>query len=254
MRTNKSVPGPDGIPFVAYKTFAEPMLDMWVAAIQEAGEDVEWDGSFGNALLVLLKKVDGCPRPDQFRPISITNAQYRVIVRYWALWFARQIGVLSETQAAMAQGRVIDSAVEAIADEMWERVATGKSTTMLQTDFMKAYDFINRDAILRILEAVNAPRQIINLSKKIYQDSQISLNTGEENYSFTGRTGVKQGCPISPLIYCIIFDLLVSKIPHVKGVTAAYVDDNLFLTSWSLTRVWIRTRVGRESDESRTRV
>ena len=110
MRTTKSVPGPDGIPFIAYKTFVEPMLDMWVAAIQEAGEDVEWEGSFGNALLVLLKKVDGCPRADQFRPISITNAQYRVIVRYWALWFARQIGVLSETQAAMAQGRVIDSA------------------------------------------------------------------------------------------------------------------------------------------------
>ena len=53
------------------------------------------------------------------------------------------------------------------------------------------------------------------------------MGNGGKKRSFTSRTGVKQGCPISPLIYCIVFDLLVCKVLKGRGVTAsaAYADD-----------------------------
>jgi len=131
MRTNKTVAGPDGIPFVAYKIFADELLDVWVAVIQEAGEDVEWDESFPAAQLILLPKelrrlIKVHEAPD-FRPISITNSFYRLITRYWAKWLAEVVvGTMAKEQAAVVKGRTIDEVVERMVDEFMERVANRK--------------------------------------------------------------------------------------------------------------------------------
>ena len=189
---------------------------MWVDIIQESGEEPLFEESFGETQLCLIPKTEEIPRPDQFQPISITNSDYRIITRYWALWFMDNAGgYISEFQNVMFPGRCIDAAVEKIHDSFVEAILEGEETLLLQTDFCKAYDFINRQALMIILKELGAPRQIQNLARKILEPAQVWLpNIGKKGHMgkpecILGQTGVRQGCPISPLLFIIVFDLLL---------------------------------------------
>ena len=81
-RTNNTSARPDGISFSLYKVTQEKYFDMWVELIQQAGEIIEFPPSFGESQLCLIPKVKNIPRPDQFRPISVTNSDYRIVMRY----------------------------------------------------------------------------------------------------------------------------------------------------------------------------
>ena len=81
-RTNNTSAGPDGIPFSLYKATQEKYFDMWVELIQQVGEMMEFPPSFGESQLCLISKVENIPRPDQFQPISVTNSDYQIVMRY----------------------------------------------------------------------------------------------------------------------------------------------------------------------------
>lgn len=51
---------------------------------------------------------------------------------------------MSKKQNGGAKGRIIDDAVEIVVDDFMERIARGNQVYFLQTDFMKAYNFLNR--------------------------------------------------------------------------------------------------------------
>ena len=50
----------------------------------------------------------------------------------------------------MFKGKSINAAVETIYDAFYEALADGQDITLLQTDFCKAYDYVNHDALIHI--------------------------------------------------------------------------------------------------------
>ncbi len=230
-RSNNTSAGPDGIPFSLYRATRGYCLKMWVELIEKAAEDEEFPLEFGESQLVLIPKVDNIPRPDQFRPISVTNSDYRIIMRWWALHVTLAARpVISKYQNAMLEGRSIDVAVETIHDAFMEALASGEDVAILQTDFKKAYDFVNRDALIHILQRMKAPPHFINVVKKVVAISKTWLpNIGnEKEFSYIdSQTGVRQGCPISPLLFIIVFDILLASLKrnHSLKELSGYMDD-----------------------------
>jgi len=102
--------------------------------------------------------------------------------------------------------------VETVLDAFYERIAEGKEASLLSTDFAKAYDYLNRDVIIKVLMDIKAPSQIVELAKKIFQDANIYFHANGLTRIIRSWTGVKQGCPISPAIFCLVFDLLVDRL------------------------------------------
>ena len=103
-KTKKTAPGPDSIPFQFYKSVATKVTEALIAMIREAGEEETWPEDFCEARVVLLPKVEGAPMPSQFRPISITNADYRIVTRYWATWLGEVIpGAIAGQQQAVGR-------------------------------------------------------------------------------------------------------------------------------------------------------
>ena len=167
-RTNNTSTGPNGIPFSLYKVIQEKYFDMWVELIQQVGEIMEFPPSFGESQLCLIPKVKNIPHPHQFRPISVTNSDYWIVMRYWAKWLMEiASGVISKEQHVMFKGKSIDKAVESVYDSFYEALAEGKDVTLLQTDFCKTYDYVNHDALFYILKGLNAPPQAIYVVEKV---------------------------------------------------------------------------------------
>ena len=61
----------------------------------------------------------------------------------------------------MFKGKSIDAAVETIYNAFYEALADGQDITLLQTDFCKAYNYVNYDALIHILKRLKAPPQAI---------------------------------------------------------------------------------------------
>ena len=66
----------------------------------------------------------------------------------------------------MFKGKLIDAAVKTIYDAFYEALADGQDIILLQTDFCKAYDYVNCDVLIHILKRLKAPFQAIFVIEK----------------------------------------------------------------------------------------
>ena len=191
--------------------------------------------NFGDSDLYLIPKGTGNLSPLNFRPISVTSTIYRLITKYFSSEFRKVASNhLSSEQRALLLDRTITSAVIDVRDTFLDRIHNMIESHLLQTDLRKAYDFLNRDAIISILEKLNYPPHLINLSRIALRPSKSFIRVGrskkdQEIPSFSSVSGVKQGCPLAPYLYIITFDLFISKInpslhPDIL-ISRAYMDD-----------------------------
>ena len=75
--------------------------------------------------------------------------------------------VISPEQNAMFARKSIDNAVKSIHDGFMEVVAEDKNMTILQTDFCKAYDYVNHKALIELLIGLNASPQALKVVFKV---------------------------------------------------------------------------------------
>jgi hypothetical protein len=236
--------GYDGNPFSLFISSFELLEEVWVDLIDGIGNGtISLNDDFGCSLLSLIAKADGNIETKDFRPISVTNVIYRIIMKY----FAKEIRRLAEplisvSQRALLKGRSIISATRHILDTWYNRLWNNKDTVFLKTDFSKAFDFFNRDALLAILDYYNLPPFVLNVAKVALKNSETHVLGYSDSVNFMSVTGVRQGCPVSPLFYILGVDLLASNLMKTEGVVAfgCYADDNgLVLEDHkALNRIW----------------
>jgi ribonuclease HI len=228
-KSYNSSQGYDGTPFSLITSSYHLLKDVWIALIRKmaAGELNDNTDAF-NTLLNLLPKKEGDVTALDFRPISVANTIYRLIMKYWAKVLADEVEeIISEPQRALLRGRTIGDAVRDIHDTYYNRIHRREDVILLQTDFSKAFDFVNRSALMRTLKKLNLPSYLLNIAKYATKDNKVTL-VNTHPTTFRGVTGVRQGCPISPLLYIIVVDLLVAQLSKINGIVTmrAYADDN----------------------------
>ena len=114
----------------------------------------------------------------------------------------------------MFKGRLIGSAVETIYDSFYEALAEREDISLLQTDFCKAYDYVNHDALLHILKRVNAPPQAVFV-EKVLQPSNTCYPLLDGNLVhpllnlLQARLKFVRACPIFSLLFIIASNLLL---------------------------------------------
>ena len=231
-KKRRTAPGPDGIPlnFYANTVHHKHIRKMWKAILKRLGDSQanipEW---FVEGNLMLFPKDNGTIGPDKFRPITVSNADYRLSMGLWAKRLATHLNDwISPPQRAQLKGRNIRQCIECVGDLWFQREWERKAAHLLQIDFAKAFDFINREAIKYIMQVINLPTNISAAISHALQPAPTYLCTpGHPPSLFVVKNGVKQGCPTSPLVFIMIEDLLVYALHKTQGIMAmgAYADD-----------------------------
>lgn len=76
-------------------------------------------------------------------------------------------------------------------------------------DFEKAFDTVEHRTILQVMEAMNLPAQWLEwIGRILSSDLSAVLLNGVPGKSFKCRRGVRQGDPLSPLIFVLAAELL----------------------------------------------
>jgi hypothetical protein len=86
-------------------------------------------------------------------------------------------------------------------------------------DFKKAFDTVPRDLLWQVLEGLGISGRILECLRSMYRQDQACLHHPEEGLTptFLCCIGVKQGCPLNPLLFGLFIDGLEKRLNALEG-------------------------------------
>ena len=94
-----------------------------------------------------------------------------------------------------------------------------KNHMIISIDAEKAFDKIQHRFMIKTLQKAGIEWTYLNIIKTIYDKptASIILN-GEKLKAFPLKSGTRQGCPLSPLLFSIVLEVLATAIREEKEV------------------------------------
>ena len=94
-----------------------------------------------------------------------------------------------------------------------------KNHMTISIDAEKAFDKIQHRFMIKTLQKMGIEGTYLNIVKAIYDKptANIILN-GEKLKAFPLRSGTRQGCPLSPLLFNIVLEILTTAIREEKEI------------------------------------
>ena len=227
-----SAPGPDGVPFSAFKGMKTLLAPILFDVIQEMIEGTHGpDELFNRAYLICLPKTDAeVHEPGGTRPLSIVDAINRIIASVFRIALERAVGkYISEPQRGFIQGRhMLRNILEIDYQAQRISIKSNKGAIIL-LDFKAAFPSINHTFMWEALAAWGLPTNYIAALKMFYTHNKHTMRMGgAEMQSIEVHSGVRQGCPLSPIIFALCADVLLTELMLVLGedeVVRAFADD-----------------------------
>ena len=104
---------------------------------------------------------------------------------------------------------------------------------IISIDAEKAFDRTQHPFMIKTLQKVGIEGTYLNIIKAIYDNptANIILN-GEKLKSFLLRSGTRQGCPLSPLLFNIVVEVSATTIreeKEIKGIKIGKEEVKLLL-------------------------
>lgn len=230
----RSAPGPDGIrPEDWSKTPAETQAEIF--------NDWKDKGQIPRELrqcrTIFVPKQEVPAGPEDYRPISIAS----VPLRHMHTILARRLEMCCPPDVRQrgficADGTLENSAVlDAVLGDCKKKL---RECHMATLDFSKAFDTISHAALITLLKERGLPEAFCNYVAQLYETAHTTLAVNN-NMSQPIRVarGVRQGDPLSPLLFNVVMDLVLANLPQRVGyrlenelVSAlAYADDLVLL-------------------------
>ena len=94
-----------------------------------------------------------------------------------------------------------------------------KNHMIISIDAEKAFDKIQHPFMIKTLQKMDIEGTYLNTVKTIYDKPTANIIlSGEKLKAFPVRSGTRQGCPLSPLSFNIVLEVLATAIREEKEV------------------------------------
>ena len=215
---NKS-PGIDGIIGEFYIEFKEelvPVLDRLFRYIEEKGE---MPHSMTIGLVSIIYKKGSRDKLENYRPLTMLNGDYKILAKVLANRIKGVIGtVVGSTQAYSIPGRDIADTISSIRDTI-THMKGNNIGIVASLDLNKAFDRVDHGYLYKVLDKVGFGNRMIGWIRRMYERaaSKIKIN-GIVTEEFRLERSVRQGCPLSALLYALSAEPLAALILQNRGI------------------------------------
>ena len=213
-------PGIDGIGIEFYKLhfkkFGHWFTSMYNNCVKTGNVPKSWE----IAILKLIPKTEGVPSFDSLRPISLICDDKKL----GAKAIAKRVGVvlpsiIDEHQTGGVAGRNIGDSTLLIHLLIQFYTMRGEEGYVLSVDSKKAFDEVIREVLWEILDRFGFPASIIKQIKLMYvgAKSKVVVN-GFLSEIINFEKGIRQGCPLSSILYTLFVEPLAIRIRREVAV------------------------------------
>ena len=99
-------------------------------------------------------------------------------------------------------------------------------------NFKKAFDSVDWNFLAKILEAFNFGPQIRKWMKTFYTDiSSYVINNGHASECFKSAKRVRQGCPLSGILFVLFTEILAQSIRNKNNIKGIQIYDKEYKIS-----------------------
>ncbi|CAI5476870.1 unnamed protein product [Closterium sp. Yama58-4] len=193
---------------------------------------------------VLIPKKGNSALVENLRPITLMNSDYKLL----AITLANRLQsilprIIHHAQTAFVKGRKIGDTINDSLDLMDWAALNNLPMLVLTVDIRKAYDMVDREFLFRCLSHLGIPPAFVAWVRRLHSNNytHVSVNNAA-GPRFQVRTGVRQGCPLAPLLFLCVIEVLQRYLstalpgfaisPVQQRLMACYADDvSIFLNS-----------------------
>ncbi|RLJ22762.1 hypothetical protein DJ031_00280 [bacterium endosymbiont of Escarpia laminata] len=226
---------------------------------------------FRHSRTVLIPKVEVPSGPGQYRPIAISAFVARVFHRLLA---GRMSGLLEfqSRQRAFIKGDGIADNVFLLRCILRDRCKELKPLSLAFLDVSKAFDTVSHSSLLLAVKRMGVPGPFISYLHSLYSETSTSLHVdGQFSSPLEQNRGVKQGDPLSPLLFNCVIDWALASLETEMGVVVgkdgprlnhlAFADDIVLIAEskigiqhlcWQVQRALGHCGLALNADKSRT--
>ena len=267
MAKNKS-PGNDGFPMEFYSHFWALLGADLVDTLNYGHQKGQLSQTQLQSVLSLLFKKGDRRLPKNWRPISLLNVDYKIGSKALANRLQKVLdSVLDNDQTCGVPGRSIFENLFLIRDVIEYANHKDIPGVLISLDQEKAFDRIDREFMDRVLEQMNFGPIFRQWIKTLYNGTESAVtNNGWLTSYFPVTRGVRQGCPLSPLLYCLGAEVLSQTIrsddqiqgfkspnPRIEAKCSHYADDLTLLLrdSYSVKRAFTLVNIYEQASGSK---
>ena len=227
MKNNKS-PGSDGLSSEFYKCFWDDIKTLVVDSANYGFEKQELSESQKLAILTLLYKKGDKQCLDNWRPISLLNTDYKIIAKILCTRLKRVVNkLISYGQTGYLKQRSAMQNLRLVQDIIDYCEQNDIQGILLFLDFKKAFDCVDHNFLFHALRLFNFKETFIGWVKTLYTNAVGSVvNNGWTSHKFEIKQGIRQGCPLSALLFILVAEIMALKVKQNNDIHGIEVHHN----------------------------
>ena len=239
-KPNKA-PGENRIPYEFYVNATPIFLIELCKSYTKILNGEIFENSLLKSIIFPIHKKGELDNPRNYRGISFMNCDGKLFLNMinnrLTKWVTEN-KVLNEFQAGFRKGYSTSDNIYNLSSIVHLKFKKKECVYAFFVDFRAAFDSISRKALIYKLYNLGISTKIVQLIEKLYSNTSSAVWTGTSlSECFITESGVKQGCPLSPLLFALYLNDLHDSLNDGLRIGTTdikvlmYADDIVLLTN-----------------------
>ncbi|KRZ01857.1 Retrovirus-related Pol polyprotein from type-1 retrotransposable element [Trichinella zimbabwensis] len=161
---------------------------------------------------IFIPKIDGTSDISKCRPITIASMLYRLFSRIITKGLATAVHLSERQKAFLPDVNGVFENTSSLYAFIKDAKARSKEIYIAMLDLAKAFDSVPHERIIRALRRKNVHPASIDLIANMLTGTTYAEIKGLKGNTVQICNGVRQGDPLSPLLFCLFLDEMIVRL------------------------------------------